>query len=69
MIVEDVTPSDLLKNKSYTTKDIRNKRLDICKGCDSLFKATNTCKECGCFMSLKTWLKKASCPLDKWESA
>jgi rRNA maturation endonuclease Nob1 len=63
---EDVTPIDLLFSDNYTTKEIRNKRYDICKECDSLFKPTNTCKECGCFMAMKTWLKEATCPLGKW---
>lgn len=60
------TPFDLLSSDNYTTKEKRNERLDICNGCDRLFKATKTCKECGCFMSLKTWLKDATCPIDKW---
>ena len=64
---DDVTPMDLLSSDNYTTKDIRDSRLDICKGCDSLFAPTRTCKECGCFMALKTWLKDASCPLGKWD--
>jgi len=63
---EDVTPLDLLSSKNYTTKEIRNERLDICKACPRLFKPTKTCKECGCFMSMKTWLKDASCPIGKW---
>jgi len=42
------------------------KRLDICASCDRLFKPTYTCKECGCFMKIKTSLKSAECPLGKW---
>lgn len=44
-------------------------RFAICKNCDRLFKPTRTCKEYGCFMALKTWLKDASCVLHdnpKW---
>ena len=62
----NVTPLDLLDSSNYTTKDIRKKRLDICNGCDRLFKPTRSCRECGCFMSLKTWLTDAECPLGKW---
>lgn len=61
-----VTPFDLLSTDNYTTSEIRNNRLDICMSCDRLFKLTKTCKECGCFMGLKTWLKYDSCPLNKW---
>ena len=65
---DDVTPLDLLNNKNYTTQDIRNGRYEICLDCDKLFKPTRTCKECGCFMAMKTWLKNASCPIGKWSS-
>lgn len=64
--LDNVTPLDLLHSDNYTTKDIKESRMDICKGCDRLFKPTRQCKECGCFMALKTWLKGATCPLDKW---
>jgi len=66
---DKVTPLDLLDSDNYTTKEIRNERFDICKGCDRLFKPTRTCKECGCFMALKTWIANASCALHddpKW---
>lgn len=61
-----VSPFDLLHSSNYTTKQIRSKRFDICKGCDRLFQPTKSCKECGCFMAAKTWLKDADCPLGKW---
>jgi hypothetical protein len=63
---DNVTPIDLLSSKNYTTKEVRDERYDICKGCDRLFKPTKTCKECNCFMAMKTWLKDATCPLHKW---
>lgn len=65
---DDVTPLDLLDNHNYTTAEIRGERYDICLGCERLFKPTRTCKECGCFMAMKTWLKQASCPLGKWNA-
>jgi hypothetical protein len=63
---DSVTPLDLLNNKNYVEKSVRNERFDICKGCDYFFSLTGTCRSCGCFMGLKTWLKHASCPIDKW---
>jgi len=65
---DDVTPLDLLFSSNYTTREKRNERLDICKGCDRITFATRQCKECGCFMALKTWLKEAECPIGKWIS-
>lgn len=61
-----VTPLDLLNNDNYTTREIRDGRYETCLGCERLIRLTRTCKECGCFMSLKTWLKYAECPIGKW---
>ena len=44
-------------------------RLDICKQCERYFKYTSTCRECGCFMIIKTQVATASCPIDKWSKA
>lgn len=63
---QHVTPFDLLNSKNYTNKDIRNKRYNICKGCKHFLNPVKMCKECGCNMPLKTWLKEASCPVGKW---
>lgn len=64
--VDGVTPLDLLNSDNYISKDVRDQRFAVCKGCDRLFKPTRTCRDCGCFMGLKTWLKGATCPLGKW---
>ena len=64
--IDSVTPLDLLSRKNYTTQDIRDERYAICKECPKLIKITRTCTACGCFMAMKTWLKDAECPIDKW---
>lgn len=64
--IDETTPFDLLFSENYTTREIRDERYDQCLSCERLFKPTRTCKECGCFMAGKTWLKGASCPLGKW---
>lgn len=38
----------------------------ICRDCDRLLRATWSCKECGCFMKIKTRVPSAECPLGKW---
>ena len=43
--------------RNYTTLEIAQERLDICQSCEFLFKKTNTCKKCGCFMDAKTRIK------------
>ena len=63
----DARPWDLINpNKERSTETDANKRYAICEACPSLLRATNQCKECGCFMKLKVKLKDASCPLGKW---
>lgn len=47
-------------------EETRNHRLDLCLSCEHLFKPTENCKKCGCFVKAKTWLKDSSCPIKKW---
>jgi rRNA maturation endonuclease Nob1 len=54
----------LLTNK--VSDDIQKYRYDICQGCEKLYKPTDTCKMCGCFMKVKTWMPLQKCPIDKW---
>jgi hypothetical protein len=57
-----------LENSRRVDDDVASARLDICRSCPSFIALTTTCKECGCVMKLKTKLKNASCPLDKWSA-
>ena len=41
-------------------------RMDICKKCEYLIPYVNRCKQCGCFMDLKTKIKNVRCPLSLW---
>ena len=47
--------------------DVALERERICRMCPSLVYLTFSCKECGCFMKIKTRLAKMKCPLDKWK--
>lgn len=46
--------------------EIQKERMDTCLACEKLYKPTSTCKVCGCFMQVKTWLPEVKCPIDKW---
>ena len=60
-------PWDLLDpNTEYAEKSEAEARLAICRECPFFIKNTQQCKECGCFMNLKTKLKLAECPQHKW---
>lgn len=52
-------------------KKEREARYSLCKECPEygislLFLNKDKCKQCGCIMAIKTWLKQSSCPLNKW---
>jgi hypothetical protein len=49
--------------------EVQEYRYNICQGCEKLYKPTNTCKMCGCFMAVKTWMPNQECPLKKWPKA
>lgn len=50
------------------TSDIQAQRMSVCESCEYLYTPTTTCKKCGCFMSVKTWISMSSCPLNKWQA-
>jgi hypothetical protein len=64
--VGDARPWHLLNSANYADEDLAEKRYDICRECPELIDLTKQCKECGCVMSLKTKLRNAVCPLNKW---
>jgi len=63
----EVRPWDLLNpNSEWASEEEAEKRYSICQECPELIQLTKTCKKCGCFMTAKTKLQKASCPINKW---
>ena len=62
-----VTPLDLLNPRTSRVSDeVAKSRLDICISCPELIQLTKQCKKCGCFMTAKTKIEAARCPLGKW---
>jgi hypothetical protein len=60
-------PWDMLNPKiEFVDESISSSRYSLCKECPELIKLTHQCKKCGCFMSAKTKLPNATCPLGKW---
>lgn len=62
----EAKPWHLLSSAKYANEDLVEKRMNICLDCPELIHLTKQCKQCGCFMSLKTKLEISSCPLNKW---
>jgi hypothetical protein len=60
-------PWDIINpNTQYVSDKIRDTRMNLCLGCEHLIKLTTQCKKCGCFMTAKTKLENAVCPIGKW---
>lgn len=53
-------------NEKYPETSWSKERYAICKQCDRLNKVLKVCKECNCFMPLKTKFQFAWCPIGKW---
>lgn len=62
--VQQVAEKKIIEIK--VESEIREARLAECKSCEHLFKPTNSCLKCGCFVQAKTWLKTEKCPIGKW---
>jgi len=63
----DSRPWDVLKpSTEFVSEEISSSRYNICKQCPELINLTKQCKQCGCFMAVKSKLSNASCPLGKW---
>jgi hypothetical protein len=48
------------------SKKISHERLEICRECPSYNSSIDQCKECGCFMKVKTMFVDSVCPINKW---
>lgn len=48
------------------SKELADSRYETCLGCDRFINLTKQCKECGCFMVVKTKLQHSVCPIGKW---
>jgi len=48
------------------SEEVYNYRYNICSECPKLYKPTDTCKLCGCFMKVKCWMPQQACPAGKW---
>lgn len=63
----ETRPWDIVNPSTGWVDDVEGKRrFDICKSCPELIKLTKQCKQCGCFMAVKTKLEAATCPIGKW---
>lgn len=55
------------------SREIQQTRLSVCQACDRFWlpedgKGSAQCRECGCFIHVKTAVRAADCPLKRWPS-
>lgn len=55
-----------INERLKTRKEVATERLECCKGCEYYNVKTTQCKQCGCFMLLKSVLMDSTCPINKW---
>jgi hypothetical protein len=64
---KDVTFFDLFDpSEERSDKELIEQRLAICNECPWFNKRSARCRQCGCYMKLKTTLERAKCPMGKW---
>lgn len=59
-------PDELDESGFLASKELADTRYDICYECDRFNHLTKQCKECLCFMVVKTKLQHSVCPIGKW---
>lgn len=62
--VANVLAHALRTGKILASKELVEKRIEICKNCRHL--EENRCNVCGCFINLKAGLRIEKCPLKLW---
>ena len=63
----EVEFSDLFDPRQpRSDKELIESRLAICNTCPFFDKKRAKCTKCGCYMKLKTTLRKAHCPMGHW---
>ena len=55
-------------NRFFTSDEIYNERLAICKECIYYYKPTGQCKRCLCFMKIKARIAPMACPEKYWNN-
>ena len=67
-IYMNAQPWDIFNKDKIVDENISRSRMDICESCEFFIPLTTQCMKCGCFMTLKTKIDEAFCPIHKWNS-
>lgn len=61
----DVAVNAAKGGRTLASEELAEARLKLCRQCEFLTEK-NRCVKCGCFMSTKTKIQAAKCPINKW---
>lgn len=64
-VIKNVVSVAQGSNLNLSENDANN-RLSICKQCPFFENNSQRCSKCGCYLSVKTYLKAERCPIGKW---
>ncbi len=54
-------------NEEFIEKELYKKRIKECLTCIKFNSDNYLCEECGCNVIIKAFIKKTTCPLNKWK--
>lgn len=63
---KEVTPFDMFRIGNKVQENVYDARMEICRSCDKFKQLSQRCSLCGCFMTMKSRLEGANCPIGKW---
>lgn len=65
-LIQDVILDAVKGNQIFSSDEIQQQRMTVCKVCEYYHEEQVRCKECGCFLEDKTSYSAAVCPVGKW---
>lgn len=49
------------------SEEKQQERMNICRGCEDFDAKRLLCRECGCFLPMRTFGAFSECPIKKWQ--
>ena len=56
----------IVRGEAAVSGEAFDKRMAICRACESLAPETERCARCGCYVQIKARMRSQRCPAGKW---
>jgi hypothetical protein len=56
----------VVQDPTRVSEEQQESRMSICRSCEHFDANRTVCKQCGCFLQLKTQFANMRCPIGKW---